>query len=52
MEELMKEAIHVLRLIAGSLSSIAICLWLMLLCKDMGHDASNAIRSWRIQWNK
>jgi len=49
MEELMKEAIHVLHLIAGSLSSISLCLWLMLFLKDMGHDASNAIRSWRMQ---
>ena len=50
MEELMKEAIHVLRLISGSLTSIAICLWIMLFCKDMGHDASNAIRSLKTQW--
>lgn len=44
MEELMKEAIQVLRLISGSLSSIAICLWFMLFCKDMGHDAASALR--------
>lgn len=52
MEALMKEIIHVLHLIASSLGSISLCLWLMLFCKDMGHDAANAIRSWRMQWNK
>ncbi len=44
MEELMKEAISVLRLIAGSLSSIAMCLWFMLFCKDMGHDVASVLR--------
>lgn len=43
MEELMKEVIQVLRLIAGSLSSIAMCLWFMLFCKDMGHDAAKQL---------
>jgi hypothetical protein len=37
MEELMKEVISELHLIAGGLTSIAICLWLMLFFKDMGH---------------
>lgn len=37
MEELMKEVIHALYSISGSLASIAICLWIMLFCKDMGH---------------
>lgn len=52
MEALMKEIIHVLHLIAASLSSISLCLWLMLFCKDMGYGAANAIRSWRMEWKK
>lgn len=52
MEELIKELIHVLHLIAASLSSISLCLWLMLIIKDMGHDAASAITSWRTEWKK
>ena len=47
MVEVLKEIVLYLKLISGSLTSIAICMWLMLLCKDMGHSAASAIRSWR-----
>ena len=41
-----------LYVIQGSLASIGLCLWLMLIVKDMGHDAASAITSWRTEWKK
>lgn len=48
MAEVLKEIVFYLKIISGSLTSIATCMWLMLLCKDMGHSAANAIRNWRM----
>ena len=47
--EVIRSSLHVIQ---GSLTSIGLCLWLMLFVKDMGHDAANAINSWRTEWKK
>lgn len=49
MVEVLKEIVLYLKLISGSLTSIAICMWLMLLCKDMGHGAADQIRKMRFE---